>query len=87
MDHKDISGSLLPASINEYHSLVPLDLTNQKNTQSFGYPNWAYKAFSSEDGHTYALRRVEGTNFEVWLLCWVLNDLQGFGYPTRVTSG
>jgi len=60
MDHKDISGSLLPASINEYHSLVPLDLTNQKNTQSFGYSNWAYKAFSSEDGHTYALRRVEG---------------------------
>jgi len=72
MDHKDISGSLLPASINEYHSLVPLDLTNQKNTQSFGYSNWAYKAFSSEDGHTYALRRVEGADFEVHLLCWVL---------------
>lgn len=56
----NISGSLLPASINEYHSLVPLDMTNQKSTQSFGYPSWVYKAFSTEDANTYALRRVEG---------------------------
>ncbi|KAI5783600.1 zinc finger CCCH type domain-containing protein [Geopyxis carbonaria] len=52
--------AVLPASINEYHSLVPLDTTSQKSTQSFGYASWVYKAFSTEDGNTYALRRVEG---------------------------
>ncbi|KAA8900334.1 hypothetical protein FN846DRAFT_909312 [Sphaerosporella brunnea] len=52
-------GSLLPPSVNEYHSLVPLDMSNQKNTQVFGYPSWVYKAFSSEDPNIYALRRIE----------------------------
>ncbi|KAL7274863.1 PAB-dependent poly(A)-specific ribonuclease subunit 3 [Rhizina undulata] len=52
--------SILPPTVNEYHSLVPLDMSNQKNTQIFGYPSWVYKAFSTEDGNTYALRRVEG---------------------------
>jgi PAB-dependent poly(A)-specific ribonuclease subunit 3 len=51
---------LLPTSINEYHSLVPLDMSNQKSAQTFGYPSWVYKAFSTEDANTYALRRVEG---------------------------
>ena len=46
--------------VDAYHSLVPLDMTNQKSTQIFGYPSWIYKAFSSGDGKTYALRRVEG---------------------------
>ncbi|KAF8425868.1 hypothetical protein EV426DRAFT_34063 [Tirmania nivea] len=46
--------------VDAYHSLVPLDMTNQKSTQTFGYPSWIYKAFSSGDGKTYALRRVEG---------------------------
>ncbi|KAF8473436.1 hypothetical protein BDZ91DRAFT_770578 [Kalaharituber pfeilii] len=46
--------------VDAYHSLVPLDLSNQKSTQIFGYPSWIYKAFSSGDGKAYALRRVEG---------------------------
>ena len=49
--------------VDAYHSLVPLDMTNQKSTQIFGYPSWIYKAFSSGDGKTYALRRVEGANY------------------------
>ncbi|PWW79831.1 hypothetical protein C7212DRAFT_273500 [Tuber magnatum] len=52
--------SILPPSIQEYHQLVPLDVSNQKSAQVFGYPSWAYKAFSSEDGNAYALRRLEG---------------------------
>ncbi|KAF8253602.1 hypothetical protein K440DRAFT_618045 [Wilcoxina mikolae CBS 423.85] len=56
----NIPGSLLPTSINEYHSLVPLDMSNQKSAQTFGYPSWVYKAFSTEDANTYTLRRVEG---------------------------
>lgn len=49
--------------VDAYHSLVPLDMTNQKSTQIFGYPSWIYKAFSSGDGKTYALRRVEGADY------------------------
>ena len=53
----------MPSSINEYHSLVPLDLSPQKSVQAFGYPSWVYKAFSTEEGYIYALRRIEGGIF------------------------
>lgn len=51
----------LPAQVDYFHSLVPLDLNNQKNAAVFGYPSWVYKAQSSKDGNFYALRRLEGT--------------------------
>lgn len=54
--------------VDAYHSLVPLDMTNQKSIQIFSYPSWVYKAFSSGDGRTYALRRVEGLFFPRELL-------------------
>lgn len=50
----------LPAQVDYFHSLVPLDLNHQKNAAIFGYPSWIYKAQSSKDGHFYALRRLEG---------------------------
>ncbi|KAK9852001.1 hypothetical protein MYU51_008955 [Penicillium brevicompactum] len=50
----------LPAQVDYFHSLVPLDLSHQKNAATFGYPSWIYKAQSSKDGHFYALRRLEG---------------------------
>jgi PAB-dependent poly(A)-specific ribonuclease subunit 3 len=37
-----------------------LDTTQQKNQALFGYQSWVYKAVSSKDGNTYALRRLEG---------------------------
>ena len=52
--------STLPTQIEHFHSLVPLDTTNQRNATLFGYPSWIYKAVSHKDGHTYALRRLEG---------------------------
>ncbi|KAI9675632.1 MAG: PAB-dependent poly(A)-specific ribonuclease subunit 3 [Caeruleum heppii] len=52
--------SKLPSQIDHFHSLVPLDTTNQKSATTFGYPSWIYKATSSKDGKTYALRRLEG---------------------------
>lgn len=55
--------STLPAQIDHFHSLVPLDTSNQKNASLFGYPSWVYKAVSSKDGNTYALRRLEGELF------------------------
>jgi len=54
----------LPNSIEHFHSLVPLDTTNQKSSTAFGYTSWVYKAVSSKDGHTYALRRLEGMDSE-----------------------
>ncbi|KAL3472003.1 PAB-dependent poly(A)-specific ribonuclease subunit pan3 [Aspergillus californicus] len=50
----------LPAQVDYFHSLVPLDLNLQKNATIFGYPSWIYKAQSSKDGCFYALRRLEG---------------------------
>ncbi|KAJ5207952.1 Zinc finger CCCH-type [Penicillium cf. viridicatum] len=50
----------LPAQVDYFHSLVPLDLSHQKNASTFGYPSWIYKAQSSKDGTFYALRRLEG---------------------------
>ncbi|KAJ5658790.1 uncharacterized protein N7484_002439 [Penicillium longicatenatum] len=50
----------LPAQVDYFHSLVPLDLSHQKNATTFGYPSWVYKAQSSKDGNFYVLRRLEG---------------------------
>lgn len=52
--------SSLPAHVDHFHSLVPLDLTHQKNATTFGYPSWVYKAQSNKDGNFYVLRRLEG---------------------------
>ncbi|MCJ1285856.1 PAB-dependent poly(A)-specific ribonuclease subunit 3 [Xylographa opegraphella] len=55
-----LPNSTLPPQIDHFHSLVPLDTNSQKNATIFGYPSWIYKAVSSKDGNTYALRRLEG---------------------------
>ncbi|MCJ1409726.1 PAB-dependent poly(A)-specific ribonuclease subunit 3 [Ptychographa xylographoides] len=55
-----LPNTTLPPQIDHYHSLVPLDTNSQKNATLFGYPSWIYKAVSSKDGNTYALRRLEG---------------------------
>ncbi|KAF1947491.1 hypothetical protein EJ02DRAFT_91414 [Clathrospora elynae] len=54
-----VPNSTLPAAIEQYHSLFCLDTSPQKNTAPFGYASWIYKAVSSKDGKTYALRRLE----------------------------
>lgn len=53
-----IPNTTLPV-IEQYHSLFCLDTSPQKNTAPFGYASWIYKAVSSKDGKTYALRRLE----------------------------
>jgi PAB-dependent poly(A)-specific ribonuclease subunit 3 len=53
-----LSNPSLPA-IEQYHSLFCLDISSQKNNTHFGYASWIYKAISSKDGKTYALRRLE----------------------------
>lgn len=56
----ELEDTQLPAQVDYFHSLVPLDLSHQKNAATFGYPSWIYKAQSSKDGIYYALRRLEG---------------------------
>lgn len=53
-----IPNTTLPV-IEQFHSLFCLDTSPQKNTAPFGYASWIYKAVSSKDGKTYALRRLE----------------------------
>ncbi|KAF2874122.1 PAB-dependent poly(A)-specific ribonuclease subunit PAN3 [Massariosphaeria phaeospora] len=59
----EVARQVLPNSalppIEQYHSLFCLDTTAQKNQSLFGYHTWIYKAVSSKDGSTYALRRLE----------------------------
>ncbi|GJJ68070.1 PAB-dependent poly(A)-specific ribonuclease subunit 3 [Entomortierella parvispora] len=50
----------LPEELHEYHSLYPLDQTQEKSTEVFGYQSSVYKCMCSVDGRTYALRRIEG---------------------------
>ncbi|PVI04807.1 PAB-dependent poly(A)-specific ribonuclease subunit PAN3 [Periconia macrospinosa] len=53
-----VPNSTIPP-IEQFHSLFCLDTTAQKNQSLFGYNTWVYKAVSSKDGNTYALRRLE----------------------------
>lgn len=52
--------STLPQQLEHFHSLVALDTNAQKTPSVFGYTSWVYKAVSSKNGYTYALRRLEG---------------------------
>jgi PAB-dependent poly(A)-specific ribonuclease subunit 3 len=58
-----LPNSQLPAQIENYHSLVPLDInhSNPKSPSIFaGYKSWVYKVQSSQNGQFYVLRRIEG---------------------------
>lgn len=56
-----LPNSQLPAHIENYHSLVPLDTSHHKGSSIFGgYSSWIYKAQSSQNGQFYAIRRIEG---------------------------
>lgn len=56
-----LPNSQLPAHIENYHSLVPLDTSHHKGSSIFGgYNSWVYKAQSSQNGQFYVIRRIEG---------------------------
>lgn len=67
-----------------FHSLVPLDLSHQKNAATFGYPSWVYKAQSSKDGFFYALRRLEGMSICSFFTAFLDLDLTMTGF--RLTN-
>lgn len=49
----------LPAQIDHYHEICPLEPPNHKSV-TFGYPNTVYKAINAKNGFTYCLRRIHG---------------------------
>ena len=53
------TGIQLP-DVEQFHSLVSIDLPNAKTDNLLEYPSWLYKAVSSHDGQVYCLRRLEG---------------------------
>lgn len=67
----------LPSTLEHFHSLVPLDTSNQRSSIAFGYNSWIYKAVSSKDGQIYALRRLEGKEHSMLppVILHMLNDL------------
>ncbi|KAM3422843.1 PAN2-PAN3 deadenylation complex subunit PAN3 [Cercospora zeina] len=60
MTLQTFANSNLPQSVEHFHSLVALNVGNSKSPSTFGYASSVYKATSSNDGHTYALRRIAG---------------------------
>lgn len=56
---RSFSGIQLP-DVEQFHSLVSLDMPTARSENLLGYPSWLYKAVSSLDGNVYCLRRLEG---------------------------
>lgn len=54
-----VAGIQLP-DVEQFHSLVSLDMPNPRSENLLGYPSWLYKAVSSFDGNVYCLRRLDG---------------------------
>ncbi|KAI0476408.1 hypothetical protein GGR56DRAFT_468741 [Xylariaceae sp. FL0804] len=52
-------GVQLP-TLQQYHSLVPLDTRLHNTTSIFGLPTWVWKATSRKNGNIFCLRRIEG---------------------------
>jgi PAB-dependent poly(A)-specific ribonuclease subunit 3 len=58
-DRSSSPGPPLPAEVNKFHSLCPLEKSVEMS-KLFGFPSMVYKAVSGVDGSMYALRRLEG---------------------------
>ena len=65
----------LPAHVESYHSLVPLDTNQKGSTILGGYSSWIYKAQSSTNGKFFALRRIEGKQQGSIAVVWILTYL------------
>ncbi|XP_071409424.1 PAN2-PAN3 deadenylation complex subunit PAN3 isoform X2 [Pithys albifrons albifrons] len=75
IDHADIP---VPAEVDSYHSLFPLEPLPPPNriqkTSNFGYITSCYKAVNSKDDLPYCLRRIHGFRL-VNTKCMVLVDM------------
>lgn len=53
----------LPAEVDNYHELCPLEPIHKPASTVLGYQTSTYKATSLKNGQRYCLRRIHGTNF------------------------
>ncbi|KAI8928074.1 hypothetical protein BC831DRAFT_503639 [Entophlyctis helioformis] len=59
LDPNSEEGQRLPAVVQTYHSLYPLD-ESKAPSKIFSYPTCVYKAIRTSDGMPYVMRRIEG---------------------------
>ncbi|CAJ2503580.1 Uu.00g109740.m01.CDS01 [Anthostomella pinea] len=80
------SQSGVQASLQQYHSLVPLD-TKFRNAQSvFGPPTWVWKATSRKNGNIYCLRRIQGFRLTNEEAIKAVNSWKKITHPNIVTT-
>ncbi|KAI5921752.1 hypothetical protein F4810DRAFT_321025 [Camillea tinctor] len=78
-------GVQLP-SLQQYHSLVPLDTKLRNSTSSFGLSSWVWKATSRKNGNIYCLRRIEGIRLTNEEAIKAVNSWKKIIHPNIVTT-
>ncbi|KAJ8125334.1 hypothetical protein O1611_g8306 [Lasiodiplodia mahajangana] len=73
-------------SLQQYHSLVPLDIKLKNTPGIFGLPTWVWKATSRKNGNVYCLRRVEGFRLTNEDAIKAVNSWKKITHPNIVTT-
>ncbi|KAI0487373.1 hypothetical protein F4859DRAFT_501838 [Xylaria cf. heliscus] len=73
-------------SLQQYHSLVPLDTKLKSTPGIFGLPTWVWKATSRKNGNVYCLRRVEGFRLTNEDAIKAVNSWKKIIHPNIVTT-
>ncbi|KAI0423810.1 hypothetical protein F5Y09DRAFT_178226 [Xylaria sp. FL1042] len=73
-------------SLQQYHSLVPLDIKLKNTPGIFGLPTWVWKATSKKNGNVYSLRRVEGFRLTNEDAIKAVNSWKKITHPSIVTT-
>ncbi|KAI1423872.1 hypothetical protein F5Y12DRAFT_502854 [Xylaria sp. FL1777] len=73
-------------SLQQYHSLVPLDIKLKNMPGIFGLPTWVWKATSRKNGNVYCLRRVEGFRLTNEDAIKAVNSWKKITHPGIVTT-
>ncbi|KAI0012041.1 hypothetical protein F4779DRAFT_614991 [Xylariaceae sp. FL0662B] len=78
-------GVQLP-SLQQYHTLVPLDTKIRSATSFFGLPSWVFKATSRKNGNIFCLRRIEGFRLTDGEAIKAVNSWKKIIHPNIVTT-
>ncbi|KAI8627038.1 hypothetical protein F5Y19DRAFT_186132 [Xylariaceae sp. FL1651] len=73
-------------SLQQYHSLVPLDIKIRNTQGIFGLPTWVWKATSRKNGNIYCLRRIEGFRLTNEDAIKAVNSWKKIIHPNIVTT-
>ncbi|KAI2622100.1 hypothetical protein GGS21DRAFT_547811 [Xylaria nigripes] len=75
-----------PPSLQQYHSLVPLDIKIRNSPGIFGLSTWVWKATSRKNGNIYCLRRIEGFRLTSEDAIKAVNSWKKIIHPNIVTT-